>query len=283
MNKLVLILFAVAAITISSCKKGDDGPVGPKGDTGEVGPAGKDGSVMFAGSTAPDNATGKEGDYYLDKTACLLYGPKTSTGWGTGLNVKGDKGADGCKILKGDGAPAESLGNPGDFYLDKTNFALYGPKLLISIGGAKLWGAGLQLGAPIQTYIITNPFDYALNASSGSIEIPLTALNLTATQMENNLALVFLKTHESWHLAAGAVGYASSFFIARYNYDPTGTGIYIYLLKNDGTSWGTLDGFKNGTNLQAIKVAIIPQGKLTTVSALANKSYDDIMKVLLKD
>jgi hypothetical protein len=32
---------------------------------------------------------GREGDYYLDKDNYILYGPKSSAGWGTPINLKG--------------------------------------------------------------------------------------------------------------------------------------------------------------------------------------------------
>ncbi|RZK63467.1 MAG: hypothetical protein EOO95_13415, partial [Pedobacter sp.] len=32
---------------------------------------------------------GAVGDYYLDKTSYNLYGPKTETGWGVALSLKG--------------------------------------------------------------------------------------------------------------------------------------------------------------------------------------------------
>jgi len=41
---------------------------------------------------------------------------------------QGLKGADGSTIQSGTGAPANSLGNIGDFYLDKNTSELYGPK-----------------------------------------------------------------------------------------------------------------------------------------------------------
>jgi len=69
---------------------------GPKDDSGWGNPVialqgeeGEDGSQIHAGSGAPDASLGSVGDYYLDKDTYELYGPKTDSGWGTPLNLKG--------------------------------------------------------------------------------------------------------------------------------------------------------------------------------------------------
>lgn len=38
---------------------------------------------------APDASLGVAGDYYLDTSSYDLYGPKTESGWGTPINLKG--------------------------------------------------------------------------------------------------------------------------------------------------------------------------------------------------
>lgn len=72
---------------------------GPKdsdgwGEPGIVlnGEDGADGSQIHSGTGAPDASLGVVGDYYLDKDSYELYGPKTSNGWGTPLNLKGADG-----------------------------------------------------------------------------------------------------------------------------------------------------------------------------------------------
>lgn len=75
---------------------------GPKDDNGwgnpimvlkgEDGQDGEDGSQIYSGNGAPDSTLGAEGDYYLDKSSYDLYGPKTSSGWGTPINLKGADG-----------------------------------------------------------------------------------------------------------------------------------------------------------------------------------------------
>ena len=49
---------------------------------------------MLSGNGAPDPSLGNIGDFYLDNTAYLLYGPKTASGWGSPVSVAapGSKG-----------------------------------------------------------------------------------------------------------------------------------------------------------------------------------------------
>ncbi len=59
---------------------------GPPGDDGEDG---EDGSQIFSGTSAPDASMGQPGDYFLNTSTYELYGPKTNSGWGTPINLKG--------------------------------------------------------------------------------------------------------------------------------------------------------------------------------------------------
>ncbi|MES2112438.1 MAG: hypothetical protein V4577_27015 [Bacteroidota bacterium] len=45
------------------------------------------GGQMLNGSGAPSATLGNVGDLYLDNSAYLLYGPKTSSGWGSPVSV----------------------------------------------------------------------------------------------------------------------------------------------------------------------------------------------------
>lgn len=57
----------------------------------------------------------------------------------------GQDGEDGSQIYSGDGPPDSSLGQVGDFYLDKTNFDLYGPKFTILNSNTAIWGSPINL------------------------------------------------------------------------------------------------------------------------------------------
>ncbi|RFS23495.1 hypothetical protein DVR12_10810 [Chitinophaga silvatica] len=68
-------------------EKGDKGDTGAQGSNGEKGEKGDKGSQIYSGDLPPDNSIGAVGDYYLDKTNHILYGPKTAEGWGFGLDM----------------------------------------------------------------------------------------------------------------------------------------------------------------------------------------------------
>ncbi|MCC5907318.1 MAG: hypothetical protein JJU13_13990 [Balneolaceae bacterium] len=166
-TRFILIIPFIVAVAIVgiSCEgpAGPQGETGPEGPQGPVGPAGAGGTVMLAGEGVPSQNTGGTGDFYLDLTSGNLYGPKADEGWGEPLNLKGSQGEDGqdgqdgedgqdgadgfdgkdgSQIYAGDGAPVNSLGEVGDYYLDRDNYHLYGPKTESG------WGAPLDLQGP---------------------------------------------------------------------------------------------------------------------------------------
>ena len=123
---------------------------GPAGPTGATGAPGEDGTSVLSGTGAPNNATGQNGDFWLDLGSAdyRLYGPKAGGVWPTpGVALKGANGAagvDGRTWLSGSGTPAAGLGANGDFYVDlaSASYLFYGPKT------AGAWGTGRALKGP---------------------------------------------------------------------------------------------------------------------------------------
>lgn len=124
--------------------------------------SGEDGRTVLNGSGAPSSGIGLDGDFYLDTSAWDIYGPKNES-WGsptTLIGPQGDQGsqgiqgetgpegadgaegADGRTVLNGIGAPSAGLGNEDDFYIDTTDWDIYGPKS----GGS--WGSATSLIGP---------------------------------------------------------------------------------------------------------------------------------------
>jgi hypothetical protein len=54
------------------------------------------GTSLLYGSGAPTSGTGVDGNFYLDETAHVLYGPKASGAWPAGTSIIGPTGADGA-------------------------------------------------------------------------------------------------------------------------------------------------------------------------------------------
>lgn len=181
MKRLEYLFMLLVIITgFASC--GKDGAVGPQGTTGStgtqgaqglVGPAGpagangQNGSVIYSGTAVPLSTTGAKGDFYLNSSTGLLYGPKTDAGWGTGFSLVGTAGAAGAtgatgaagnSVLSGTGVPSAALGKAGDFYLDNSSYLLYGPKT------AAGWGPATSLQGPAGTANVEySGWNYATN------------------------------------------------------------------------------------------------------------------------
>lgn len=97
----------------------------------------------FTVSGAPSAGVGNDGDYAIDPTARMLYGPKVSGSWPSGVSLAGDAGADGADGADGvdgtngtngaDGVSAgltftfkssTTMGDPGDGALRLDNATL---------------------------------------------------------------------------------------------------------------------------------------------------------------
>lgn len=72
------------------------GPTGATGDPGATGTTGSNGNTVLNGSGPPDDTLGNDGDFYIDTTASVVYGPKAGT-WPTpGTSLVGPAGATGA-------------------------------------------------------------------------------------------------------------------------------------------------------------------------------------------
>ncbi len=74
---------------------------GPAGGDGNDGAPGLDGRTVLSGSGAP-TTEGVDGDFYIDTTAWVVYGPKSGT-WGSGTSLVGPPGSNGSPGV--DGSP----------------------------------------------------------------------------------------------------------------------------------------------------------------------------------
>lgn len=95
------------------------------------------GTIIHSGQVNPTSEIGKEGDFYINLSNQILFGPKKESSWGTGIALSGadgspgqngEDGINGNTILNGNGAPASSIGSLGDFYFDTENISIYGAK-----------------------------------------------------------------------------------------------------------------------------------------------------------
>jgi hypothetical protein len=123
----VLIILTMLSGIFTGCQKGDPG---------------ENGSTVLSGAGIPSNSIGKRGDYFIDTVGHVLWGPRNDNSWGAGFALVGPQGLPGKSTLNGAGAPTAAIGNAGDFYIDVTAKALYGPK------GPAGWGIPTSLIGP---------------------------------------------------------------------------------------------------------------------------------------
>jgi hypothetical protein len=149
MKTIYFFAFTALVLIFASCRKDASKPANV--DNGSITQSETSfittstGSILYIGSTLPSLSLGAVGNFYLDVTNGMVYGPKTATDWGKGYPLKGPigdtgpAGAAGSKIYSGTGAPDPTLANVGDYYLDKAASMLYGPKT------ATGWGTPLSI------------------------------------------------------------------------------------------------------------------------------------------
>jgi hypothetical protein len=83
-----------AAATAALIAAGIDAHLGSD-DWRTGGSGGGGAATILSGSGAPAGATGSDGDFYIDKAAWTIYGPKASGSWGSGTALLGAPGAPG--------------------------------------------------------------------------------------------------------------------------------------------------------------------------------------------
>lgn len=101
----------------SNGSNGATGATGATGVSGVTGPSGARGATILAGSGAPLNAYGLDGDWYIDTLGADFYGPKAGGAWGAAtidlLAITGPTGAAGAAGATGPAGSAGSAGSAG--------------------------------------------------------------------------------------------------------------------------------------------------------------------------
>ncbi|MEI2275622.1 collagen-like protein [Sphingobacterium sp. ML3W] len=173
-----LLMFLIPLFLFGCGKDGAIGPQGEQGPAGQKGIDGANGSKIYSGKSAPTAATGVNGDFFINLTNGDLYGPKSQTGWGQPFNLKGPQGPagpSGATILSGQTAPALTVGNIGDFYINIKEMVIYGPKTATS------WGSPVSLKSDaengVSVYLIKPDWNKNLVVIEGTNEKTFTTFS----------------------------------------------------------------------------------------------------------
>lgn len=164
---------------------------------------------------------------------------------------QGSPGRDGRSVLTGAGAPDPALGADGDFYVNRTVWAIYGPKTSGSWGsGTSLIGpqgppgSGAELGT-IQGTVIGLPKLVVLKFAGGSAnQVPITwgtCMTFYACREPIN---IFMNGASGDEMRIGShVPFARVYF----NLLTFGSGAAKVTEYYNGTSWVTVSGLNDGT------------------------------------
>jgi hypothetical protein len=145
-RRILIPISFLFVITFSCNKVNNDVPIKPAATSNapaaivvpSVGPVSINNNVLYYSENCPESLIGNFGDYYLNTSQNLLYGPRTNIGWGNDIKILGPTAA-GSKVLSGYGDPSSTIGNTADYYLNTSTFVLYGPK---NTGG---WSSSIDL------------------------------------------------------------------------------------------------------------------------------------------
>lgn len=133
--------------------------------SGIQGNPGTNGNSVLNGAGAPSSGTGANGDFYIDTTNTVLYGPKASGSWPSGVSLKGAiggvTGSTDNAILRADGTGGATA---------------QGSAVTIS-------DAGVVAGATIQdtVYAITDGASVTVSPANGGVQTWTLGGNRTPT------------------------------------------------------------------------------------------------------
>ncbi|TJZ63198.1 hypothetical protein FAZ15_02585 [Sphingobacterium olei] len=167
--------------------RGAVGEDGQPGDPGPTGPSGANGTKIWSGTAMPATSVGAVGDFYFQTGTANFYGPKTGSGWGTPVNLKGaagSKGENGSIIISGAAVPTTSVGAIGDYYFRALTGDFYGPKtnagwgtptsLKGATGATGTAGATVLSGTATPTLTLGRTGDFYVNISNADFYGPKT-------------------------------------------------------------------------------------------------------------
>lgn len=235
MKRLFYLIAVMLYMGLVSCgKDGSIGPEGPRGEQGERGANGQDGAdgrTVLNGNTDPTAEQGSVGDFYINTSSYVLFGPKTSSGWGSGesiLGAKGDKGDKGDKgeadyvILSGTSNPTSSIGKAGDFYYNTTAKTLH--------YRTSSWSRIAKLANTIQF----TKTGVSLGSTTATIDI-----NIPYDVFENSMVQVYVKISSAWFPLPGYIAGMTSYFTVYFtpvNFSDGRRNPRLHIYRNTGTA-----------------------------------------------
>lgn len=201
----------LVTITPAPGPTGATGSAGTNGSNGTNGSAGTNGNSVLNGIGAPSAGTGNNGDYYIDTSAKVIYGPKASGAWGAGTSLVGPGGVAGVNAF---GVPnARSISPAAALQAtDPTKPSVVTVSLTstanISLSGGTTNTAGVYIGAAssVATTGGVKVCDYT-NSNTGALTIGLNLSTIATTPCTFSLPTGY---YFAFRVSAGTVTASSA-------------------------------------------------------------------------
>ncbi len=162
------------------------GWVSLRGFKGDVGTAGADGRTLLNGTVAPTNGSGNDGDFYINTTANMVYGPKVAGSWPAGVSLVGPQGPVGATGPQGPAGVAGAAGVQGPQ-------GPAGANGIDGVGGQSKAGTGINItgsGTAGDPYIINNTIVDTDNQTITSFDFDNATKKLTLVLERGNTKTV---------------------------------------------------------------------------------------------
>ncbi len=278
-----------SSILFTSCKKGNDGATGTTGATGANGANGANGTngangnTILSGEGAPSVSLGTTGDFYLDTKGTALYGPKTSSGWGSPVSLAGAQGATGAAGAPGPTATVDTFSiytddwmlNDDNVYVQSSNndFTTFPAKYF------KRWLPDLTQDILDHGMVIVNFTPSKSNEPSQWLPIPYIIPGVDP----NNL-----KVNYNWSYVTGDQTIRMQFYltpVSSVTYYPA--SMPTPAISGSSTSRKIITGQPAGPDLEDFtvpdaqyKVVIIPATVTEEITTLTKKRFTNTGKVI---
>lgn len=201
---------------------------GAAGATGASGTNGTPGSKIYSGSGGPSNTLGNTGDYYIDTTDDLLYGPKTSIWTSTDpVSLRGPAGPDSVIYYNWTGFNAANW-SKALVSIDLATSTNYFLTYTISVGALT---NNVASRGTVLVYMTSSQYIPAFSSFGGDFQLPASFIN------PSYLAGTTTQVNEADRLGYSFVDGSITFQLE--DQDPTtGYPVTLGTVKNDLVTYG---------------------------------------------
>jgi hypothetical protein len=170
--------------------QGIQGPTGSQGIQGIQGPTGATGNTVLNDIKPPTSGVGVNGDFFINTSTSVIYGPKSGGVWPAGVSLKGATGSNGLTGATGPTGPAGATGSG-------TSYIYYNENTITKTAAISVTASDRTGSLIIATnsFVIGNENTSSLTNASISYSKSTDELNVIVSDSTQN---VYLKTSYDW-------------------------------------------------------------------------------------